>query len=155
MWGVFLKSDFRSWKDSGIEKTHLHFCKRYLEVLYKSSNVACRAELGRFPLIIDINKNILNYVHYLQRKDENSIVKQSLRISADLHHNGQTSFYSSLMKMSECCNFFYYYAPNENNIKQYNRSYEKEIYLLLASNPSTLTKTQFLLYNQKNLWPLC
>ena len=52
--GAFVKSDFKSWDSSGIEKTHLHFCKRYLEVHNKSSNVACRAELGRFRLIIDI-----------------------------------------------------------------------------------------------------
>ena len=106
-----------------LKKTHLHFCKRYLEVHNKSSNVACRAELGRFPLIVDMNKKILNYVHYLQGKDSHSIVKQSLRISVDLHYSGQTSFYSSLMKMSEYYNFpnFNYYTMtlNENNIKQY------------------------------------
>ena len=121
VWGAFVKSDFKSWEGSRIEKTHLHFCKRYLEVHNKSSNVACRAELGRFPLIVDINKKILNYVHYLQGKDEHSIAKQSLRISVDLHYSGQTSFYSSLMKMSEYYNFpnFNYYTLNENNIKQY------------------------------------
>ena len=112
MWGAFVKSDFKSWEGSGIEKTHLHFCKRYLEVV---------AELGRFHLIIDINKKILNCVHCLQGKDKHSILKQSLRIYADLHYNGQTSFYSSLIKMSEYYNFpnFNYYALNENNIRQY------------------------------------
>ena len=62
---------------------------------------------------------ILNYVHYLQGKDEHSIVKQSLRISADLHYNGQTNFFSCLMKMSQYYNFpnFNYYTLNENNIK--------------------------------------
>ena len=96
------------------KKTHLHFCKPYLEVHNKSTNVACRAELGRFPLIVDINKKILNYVHYLQGKDEQSIVKQFLRISVDLHYNGQTSFYSGVMKMSEYYNFpnFNYYTLN-------------------------------------------
>ena len=57
--GSFVKSDFKWWDGYGIEETHLHFCKRYLEVHNKSSNVACRAELGRFPLIIAINKKIL------------------------------------------------------------------------------------------------
>ena len=57
--GAFVKSDFKSWDSSGNEKTHLRFCKRYLEVHNKSSNVACRSELGRFPFIIDINKKIL------------------------------------------------------------------------------------------------
>ena len=32
-WGAFVKSDFTSWDNSGIEKTHLHFCKRYLEAV--------------------------------------------------------------------------------------------------------------------------
>ena len=82
--GAFVKSDFKLWDNSGIEKTH--FCKRYLEVHNKSSNVACRSELGRFPLIIDTNNKILNYLNYLQEKDEKFyyIVKQSLKISVDL-----------------------------------------------------------------------
>ena len=106
VWGAFVKSDFKSWDNSGIEKTHLHFsvfCKRYLEVHNKSSNVACRSELGRFPLIIDTNNKILNYLNYLQEKDEKFyyIVKQSLKISVDLYHSGQNSFYSSLKKMTD------------------------------------------------------
>ena len=64
VWGAFVKSDFKSWDNSGIEKTHLR--KRYLEVHNKSSNVASRSELGRFPLIIDINNKKLNYLNYLQ-----------------------------------------------------------------------------------------
>ena len=69
VWGAFVKSDFISWDSSGIEKTNQHFCKRYLEVHNKSSNQ------GRFPLIIDINKKIINYLNYLHEGDENSIVK--------------------------------------------------------------------------------
>ena len=44
-------------------KTHLQLCKRSdLQVhTGKASNIACRAELGKFPKIIDINKKILNY----------------------------------------------------------------------------------------------
>ena len=30
-----------------MEKIHLKFCKRYLEVNNKASDIACRAELGR------------------------------------------------------------------------------------------------------------
>ena len=71
-----------------------------------STYVACRSELGRFPLIIDINNKILNYLNYLQQeKDENSIVKQSLKISVDLYHSGQNSFYSSLKKMTDYYDF--------------------------------------------------
>ena len=80
-----MKSDFNSWDNFGIETTHLHFCKRYLEVHNKSSDVARRSELGRFPLVIDINNKILNYLNYLQEKDENSIVKQSLKIKVSCY----------------------------------------------------------------------
>ena len=40
----------------------------------------CRGELGRFPLIVDINEKILNYIMYLFEKDEDSIVKQALLV---------------------------------------------------------------------------
>ena len=105
---------------SRIEKTHLHFCKRYLEVHNKSSNVACRSELGGFPLIVDINKKILNYLNYLQEKDKNFVVKQSLKISVDLHHNGQNIFYSSLKRMTDYYDFpgFNCNLLNECKIKQ-------------------------------------
>ena len=51
VWGVFIKSDFKYWDTSSIEKGHLQFCKRYLQVNNKASNIACWAELGRYPLI--------------------------------------------------------------------------------------------------------
>ena len=73
-------------------KTHLQFCERYLQVHNKASNIACRAELGKFPMIIDINKKIINYLGYLIGKDEDSIAKQAVQISIDLHLNGKLAF---------------------------------------------------------------
>ena len=57
VWGVY--TDFKTWKSSQVEKTHLKFRKRYLEVSNKACDVASRAELGRFSLIIAINRKIL------------------------------------------------------------------------------------------------
>ena len=74
VWGAFAKSDFKSWDSYAIEKTNLQFCKRYLEVHNKASNIACRAELGKFPLIIDINKKTLNYLNYFREKEESSTI---------------------------------------------------------------------------------
>ena len=108
VWATFVKSDFKSCDNSPIEKAHLQFCKRYLEVHNKASNMASRAELGKYPIIIDINKKILNYLSYLQDKDDNSIVKQSLQISIELYNSGQNSFYSNIMKMSEYFSLFYF-----------------------------------------------
>ena len=51
------------------------FWKRCLKVHNKASNKASRAELSKYPMIIDINKKVLNYLSYLQDKDDNSMVK--------------------------------------------------------------------------------
>ena len=104
-----------------LRKLTLQFCKRYLEVHNKASNIACRAELGKFPLIIDINKKILSYLNYLHQKDENSIVRQALKISIDLYDHGKNSFYSSVMKINEYYNFnhFNYSSLNDCKIKRY------------------------------------
>ena len=101
IWGVNTKPEFKAWDSSQIEKTNLQFCKRYLEVSKKASNIACRAELGRFPLNIAINQRILNYILYLKNKNEDSFVKQTFLMSLGLHSAGKNSFHSNLMKLSE------------------------------------------------------
>ena len=53
------------------------------------------------PLIINIYKNILHYILYLLRKNEDTIVKQAFRSSLELYCNGKNSFYHNLMKISE------------------------------------------------------
>ena len=78
-----------------------------LEISNKASNVASRSELGRLPLIININKNILYYIWYLLRKNEDTIVKQAFRTSLELHNNGKNSLYHNLIKISA-----YYYLPD-------------------------------------------
>ena len=107
VWGVYTKPDFKTWESTQIEKTHLKFCKRYLKVSNKACNVACRADLGRFPLRIAINRKILNYILYLLSKDDDSVVKQFFLMSLDLYSSGKSSFYSNLVRISE-----FYNQPN-------------------------------------------
>ena len=47
--GTFVRSDVKSWHKSRIEKAHFRFCKRYLEIQNKASNIVSRAELGKYP----------------------------------------------------------------------------------------------------------
>ena len=65
---MYTKQDFKKWDSSPTEKIHLKFCKRYLEVNNKASNIACRAELGRLPLLIPSNQNI--YVLFCLSKQQ-------------------------------------------------------------------------------------
>ena len=53
---LLLNQIFKSRDSSVIEKTLLEFCKRYLQEQNKASNIARKAELGKFHTIIDINK---------------------------------------------------------------------------------------------------
>ena len=61
-----------------------------------------------------MNKKILNYLidYLIANKDEDSIAKQALQISIDLHHNGKTSFYSNIMKMVEYYDLNYDFSCN-------------------------------------------
>ena len=46
IWGVYTKPDFETLDGSQIDKTHLQFCKRYLEVKTRLlKHIACRSEL--------------------------------------------------------------------------------------------------------------
>ena len=54
VWGTYVKNDFNNWDKSPIEKVHLKFCKIYLAISRKASNIASRAELGKLPLIIKV-----------------------------------------------------------------------------------------------------
>ena len=49
--------------------------------------MACRAELAKYPMIIDINKTILNYLRNLREKDD-----KYLQMSIDLYNSGQNAF---------------------------------------------------------------
>ena len=74
------------WDTSPTEKGHLQFCNRYFQV-NKASNIANRAERGRYPLTFDVKKRILKYISYLQSKEQSSLVIQSLVMSIDLHRH--------------------------------------------------------------------
>ena len=107
IWGVYTKPDFETLDGSQIDKTHLQFCKRYLEVNNKASQTySLQIRTYRFPLNITINQKSLNFILYIQSKYEESFVKQSFLMSFDLHCNGRNSFHSHLMNMSQYFNLY-------------------------------------------------
>ena len=79
VWGVYEKSNgnFERCDKSPTEKVHLRFCKYFLGVNSKATNIVCRAELGRFPLKIFIDKLSMNYFNHLNNLPEDSIAKQA------------------------------------------------------------------------------
>ena len=56
---------------STIEQVHIKFCKQSLNVPWYTENIACKAELGQYPLSIDIKASIFSYWQRLQHSTNN------------------------------------------------------------------------------------
>ena len=54
IWGPELQSYKIHFDKSTIEQVHIKFCKRALNVPWYAENIACRTDLCRYPLSIDI-----------------------------------------------------------------------------------------------------
>ena len=104
VWGVYQKQSFEKWEKSPTEKMHLRFCKYYLGVNSRASNIACRAELGRFPMKIFIDKLIFKYYNHLLSLPKNSVTKQVLLMSKFLFERQKPCYLSNLSKILEIYN---------------------------------------------------
>ena len=99
IWNAYTKHCFESWEKSSIEKVHLRYCKYYLGVNNKATNIACRAELGRFPLKLLVNFRKLKYITRMVELQENSQAKQAFKISAMLSNKVKPSFHSKIKQI--------------------------------------------------------
>lgn len=72
IWGAQLSIDHRQWDKGPTELFHIQFCKDILGVHRTSSNMACRAELGRFPLSIEVNKRASKFWLHLAHSNSTS-----------------------------------------------------------------------------------
>ena len=89
----------------------------YLGVNKKTTNIACRGELGKFPLVISINKRIIKYVSHICNLPDISIAKQAFLLSKELYMSGEVSFYSNVMNMLKSYDLSYEGLEPINNTK--------------------------------------
>ena len=126
VWRMYILSKIQLEHGIGppVYKTGDEYFSNYLEVNNKASNLACKAELGRLPLVIPNNEKIIKYVIYLNNKDNDSVVKQSFLLSKNLHSVNNSGFYSSFMNMVEQNN------PSTLDPDQaIRKQHEREIYI--------------------------
>ena len=95
VWGAYLKQTFQNWEKSPTEKVHLRFCKFHLGVNGKATNIACRAELGRFPLKLLIDLRISQYFIRLTDLPEESLAKQTFMMYKSLFDAHKSSFHTN------------------------------------------------------------
>ena len=93
-WDAYSKGDFGSWEKSLAGKVYLCFCKIYLGVNSKCSNDACSADLGRMPLKLTIDRQIIKFYNHLNSMSSNTVAKQALEISKSISTSNRNCFYS-------------------------------------------------------------
>ena len=77
-----------------IEQVHIKFCKQTLNVPWHTEITACRAELGQYPLSIDIKVSLLCYWQRLEQKSDNPLLNEISSYLLYARNNRQ--FYDSL-----------------------------------------------------------
>ena len=66
VWSPLSYQDCTRWDEHPLEALHAEFCLHLLNVQRKTPTNACRAEFGRFPLIINIQKRSLKFWMHLK-----------------------------------------------------------------------------------------
>ena len=79
VWGPLSTHNYTRWDKHPTESLHAEFCRNILKVQRKTPTNACRAELGRFPLIIPIQKRALKFWQHLKFSNPNSLQYKALK----------------------------------------------------------------------------
>ena len=80
---------------STIEQVHIKFCKQTLNTPWYTENIACRADLGRYPLSIHIKASIFSCSLRLQHKTVNPLLKE------EFHHAKSHSQFFDVLNNDE------------------------------------------------------
>lgn len=78
IWSPPANQEFMKLDKHQTETLHTELCKSILRVQRKTPNNACRAELGRYPLIIKIQKRGLKFYNHLKNCDPDTFHYKAL-----------------------------------------------------------------------------
>ena len=148
-----------------IEKLHTKFCKLILQMPKNATNIACKAELGRYPLLLNISKRIMSYYNNIISKPDNTLVYKAyltqIKLQSSTTCQNWLTFIKSINKSLfgggqfqcnskidiDCFNIkfksFYmdkFFKIIKNNpklhlYKDIKHNYNSESYLFLVNNP--------------------
>ena len=88
VWALNLTLDNDKWDQTTTEGVHLNFIKHILGVNRSANNNLCRAELGRYPISIDINYKIINFFRHMQNMAKDTVIHQTLITDNSQKHLG-------------------------------------------------------------------
>lgn len=99
---------------NSIEKVHLKFCKRILNVRKSTPNFMVYGELGRFPLDIDIKLRMVSFYSRLL-KNENKLSCIVFKLMFNLHFDNVCNFkwISFLKSIFDSCGLSYIFTDQQ------------------------------------------
>jgi len=71
-------------------------CKNVLGVHKNAADLMAKAELGRYPLMSNIIKNIYSYWQHILQANESSLLHQTIKYLIKKDREGQTNYYSRI-----------------------------------------------------------
>ena len=74
--------------ESPFEKVHVKFCKMILGVKKHTSNIACRAEMGRFPLHLEMYVSMIKYWLRLNKTPRDRLTADALNDNLFMQESG-------------------------------------------------------------------
>jgi hypothetical protein len=125
IWGCFHPNKLKSHKsffnlcnDSIIEKLKVKSCNYILGIPRRCTNSSVMSELGRYSLYFNIILNLVKYWIRLEKSD-NTLLKEFLRMSKNLHENGCTSWNSCIYNMFQFLDISpHYILQGKVNVKK-------------------------------------
>lgn len=82
IWGPLSEHSYTRWDKHPIETLHAEFCRLILKIQKKTPTNACRAELGRYPLAINIQKRALKFWMHLQTSPTDTLHSEAAKSQA-------------------------------------------------------------------------
>ena len=110
VWGCYLTRTKMQLKDLlcnnnlDFEKLNTKFCKNTLGVHKRTSNIACKAELGRYPIVIGIMSKVTKYILSILNHKQNSLLGSALLSQNKLYKSDKSSVMSLFLMIIKECN---------------------------------------------------
>ena len=102
-----------------LEKIHTKLCKFSLGVNIKTSNMACRGELGSLPTLYYVIMNMVKYWIHLMKDIEpsNIILREAINLSHSMDKHNQESWIGSIKHIFKFLDLEYLFV-NQSNFKK-------------------------------------
>ena len=105
------------------ERIHIKTCKQILGLSNRSPDIMALSELGRFPIMGNIVKNIVSYWQHTLHSPKGTLINEALNINIGQDRNGKISYYTRIKQILDVLNTRNsIYMVKQTYIKKYSQN---------------------------------